>query len=66
MNATAHPKQIGIHLRVPAMGLMAKMHAGFQELAHGEGGDFCHGSVSLIRLYHREPQARPLGPAPDQ
>ena len=36
MDAVAHAEDVRLHLRVPAAGVVAEMHASFQELTHGE------------------------------
>ena len=41
MDSVANAVEIRLHLRVPAVGLVPEMHAGFQQLAHVEGGG-CH------------------------
>ena len=38
MDLIAHPEQERRHARVPAAGVVAEMHAGFEQLAHGEIG----------------------------
>ena len=38
MDAIAGTKDVWLHLWVPAAGLVAKMHPGFQELFHGNFG----------------------------
>jgi hypothetical protein len=38
MDAVSHAEDEGLHLRVPAAGVVAEMDAGFQKLAHGKGG----------------------------
>ena len=36
VDAVARAVDVGLHLGVPAMGLVAEMNARFEELAHGE------------------------------
>ncbi len=36
MNVVAHTEDVALHLRIPAMLLMAKMHTCFEQLAHGK------------------------------
>ena len=59
------PKMYFAHLRVPAVGLMAEMHASFQKLTHGEVGKR-HDLLRLIRRGPCEPvkgaTGWPLGP----
>jgi len=38
MNLAAFAEDIGSHLRVPAMRLVAEVSAGFEQAAHGEIG----------------------------
>jgi len=49
VDAAALPEDESLHLRVPATGLMAEVHSGFQKLSHA---DDCHGlrplSVGLL------------------
>jgi hypothetical protein len=52
VDAIAATVDEAFHLRVPAMGLMAEMHARFEKLAHGEFWH-CHGNF-LFRLIRRE------------
>ncbi len=49
VNAIAITKDVRLHLRVPAVGLVAEVGAGFQKLRHRDDG--CrHSSLSSIRL----------------
>ncbi len=47
VDAVTGPKDVGLHFRVPALGLMTKMNAGFKHLFHG---DLCHFCFSLSSL----------------
>ena len=51
VHLVAHAEQVRTHRRVPAAGVVAKMHAGFEELAQGEFGHR-HGAgpFAVVRL----------------
>jgi hypothetical protein len=36
VDAVALPEDVLLHLRVPALGLMAEMHSGLEQLLHGQ------------------------------
>src|SRR6266851_946285 len=36
MDAVANAEEVGLHLRIPAAGVVAEMNASFEQLAHGE------------------------------
>ena len=48
VNAIALTVDESLHLRVPAAGLMTKMHAGIEQLAHGD--NWCHEGVPSHRF----------------
>ena len=51
VGVVANPEEVPRHLRVPAPGLMAEVHAGLEKLAHGERGQ-SHG-LAFLRLSRR-------------
>ena len=52
MDAVARAEDEGPHLRVPALGLVAEVHARFEKLAHGMGSSDCCCCVSMVLLTH--------------
>ena len=53
VDVVADAEEIRLHLRVPAAGVMAEMHAGFEKLAHGEIGQSHEKRTFLFRLSRR-------------
>ena len=47
MNFSAFAEDVGGHLRIPVSGLVTKVHASFEHLAHG---DICHSIFSKFGL----------------
>ena len=49
MDVVANAEDVAFHLRVPAMLLVAEVHASFEKLTHGEFWQ-CHDGLLLYRL----------------
>ena len=65
VHAVADAEQVRRHARVPAAGVVAEMHAGFEKLAQGKVGHR-HDAVSfpIVRLFLRG--AMPCGTGPGE
>ena len=60
VDVVAHAEDVALHLRVPAVRLVAEVDACFEQLAHGKVGQ-CHGMAFLYRF---EPPRNEAGVSP--